>query len=173
MADTITENQTIFFQPGSLIYKTSPVISTLVITMNQALYRHPYSPRTHILLKISSSRRSKVRRRSPTSRSVVEKDSRRIAEESEEAEEEEEKNTRNPYISPTSTPEVTGAKTWLVRRQTYLDTTGVSTHNRLAEACQYSGGQSEVQTDTQQGNHADTQSRAYGHVYSIEFTHIL
>ena len=55
--------------------------------MNQALYRHPYSPRTLILFKISISRRSNGRRRSPTSRSVVEKDSRRIAEESEEAEE--------------------------------------------------------------------------------------
>ena len=55
--------------------------------MNQALYRHPYSPRTLILLKISTSRRSNGCRLLPTSRSVVEKVSRRIAEESEEAEE--------------------------------------------------------------------------------------
>ena len=59
--------------------------------MNLALYRHPYSPRTLILFKISTSRRSNDRRRSPTSRSVVEKDSRRIAEESEEAEEDQKK----------------------------------------------------------------------------------
>ena len=97
-----------------------------------------------------------------------------VGEQSEEAEEEQDKNTRNPYIPPTSTSEVTGAKTWFVRRQTHLDTTGVSTHNRLAESCQYSlKSQSEVHTDIQPSNHTDTQSRAYGHVYSIEFTHIL
>ena len=72
-----------FFQPDSLIYNTAPEISTLVIMMNQALYWHTYSPRTLIILN--------GRRRSPTSRSVVEKDSRRIAEESEEVEEDKKK----------------------------------------------------------------------------------
>ena len=65
--------------------------------MNQALYRHPYSPRTLILHKISTFRRNNHRRRSPTSRSIVEKDSRRIAEESEEAEEEQKKYAKSLY----------------------------------------------------------------------------
>ena len=131
-----------FFQPGSLIYTTAPEISTLVIMMNQALYWHPHSPRTLILLKISTSRRSNGRRRSPTSRSVVEKDSRRIAEESEEAEEDKKKiheiliyPRRRRRRSPARKPGLCEAHYVCLPLSCHVDTTGVSTHNRLAESC--------------------------------------